>query len=63
MMINSYDINPLAHQMHLKELERVASQTGRRRIAKASRPPPLARLFAWFSRASATRVPVLRDAR
>ena len=37
MMINSFDINPLAHEMHLKELDR----TSARNINRDDRVPTL----------------------
>lgn len=60
MMINSFDINPLAHKMHLKELDAMARQVGRLRDVSSSRPrpSPLRRFYDWCRRPLTARVPV-----
>ena len=58
MMINSFDINPLAQEMHLKELDAMARQAGSLRDISSSRPrsSPLARVYNWCLRPFTARV-------
>lgn len=60
MMINSFDINPLTQEMHLKELDAMARQAGGLRDINSSRPrpSPLVRVYNWCRRPFTARVPV-----
>lgn len=52
MMINSFDINPLAQEMHLKELDAMARQAARLQDIRTTRPRPstLVDIYNWCLR-------------
>ncbi|HUE45725.1 MAG TPA: hypothetical protein VMO81_05665 [Aestuariivirgaceae bacterium] len=60
MMINSFDINPLTQEMHLKELDAMARQAARLRDIDPSGPRPsgLERFYNWCRSPFIARAPV-----